>query len=856
VTAHRAKKRRLNARESQAMPQDAATTAEAFKDPGAPIEARVADLLRQLTLEEKVSLLAGSAAFAMEPLPRLGVPALRMTDGPTGVRSNTGAAATVFPVAVALAATWNPAVAHDIAAAIGREAKAMGERIILAPTINIVRTPLWGRNFETFSEDPYLTAQLAIAYVEGLQGEGVGASLKHYAVNNQEHRRMDVSAEVDERTLREIYLHAFETVIKAVNPWTVMASYNKVNGTYASENPYLLTDILKGEWRYDGVAVSDWGAVHSTAPAVNAGLDLEMPGPPRHFGARLLAAVQDGQVPKATIDEAARRLIRLMLRTGHLDGVPASGGELCSDRHRTIARRAAEESFVLLKNDGGLLPLASEATRSLALIGPNAGRLRIQGDGSSRVHSPHRPTPLDSFRARLGEAVQVTFAEGCDNEPVPPQAEAQMFSPTAAAPTEERAGHGLRLQFFDNPDFQGEPVRSNVDRRLARWISAFSPDPSQTPHIALRWSGSVWPLRDGVHEFSIRGDGDARLTLDGEAIIVPQTPGAEDAQDITGGPAMRRTAAVTLQAGRGYAITIDYVWAKARPGAGFEAFGLGLRQPTGSIAEAVAAARAADVAVVIVGSASITEAEGYDREDIDLPGRQNPLVEAVLAANPNTIVVINSGAPMAMPWIDKARAVVQAWLPGEEGPDALVGLLFGDSAPSGRLPVSFPRRLRDNPAHPFYPGGDKADYGEGLFVGYRHYDRAGLETLFPFGHGLTYTDFAYADLKVPATAAVGEPVQVSLTLTNTGARAGQETAQLYIQPKSPSQPRPIKELKGFAKVELAPGGAKTVTLNLTERDFSFYDANQKRWIAEAGEYAVLIGASATDIRLRGTLRLG
>jgi len=304
------------------------TTSETFKDPSASTEERVADLMRRLTLEEKVSLLAGAVAFALEPIPRLGVTSMRMTDGPTGVRSNTAEPATVFPVAVALAATWNPEVARDIAAAIGREAKAMGERVILAPTINIVRTPLWGRNFETYSEDPCLTAKLGIAYVEGLQGEGVGASLKHYAVNNQEHRRMDVSAEVDERTLREVYLLAFEQVVKAANPWTVMASYNKVNGTYASENRYLLTDILKQEWGYDGVVVSDWGAVHSTAPAVNAGLDLEMPGPPHHFGAKLLKAVQDGLVPTAQIDDAATRMVRLMVRAGHLDGFAAPGGEL------------------------------------------------------------------------------------------------------------------------------------------------------------------------------------------------------------------------------------------------------------------------------------------------------------------------------------------------------------------------------------------------------------------------------------------------------------------------------------------------------------------------------------------------
>jgi beta-glucosidase len=832
-----------------------APPAETFKDPRAPLEARVEDLVARLTLDEKISLMAGAAAFAMEPVTRLGIGSMRMTDGPTGVRSNTGETATVFPVAVGLAATWNPEVTRDIAAAIAREAKAMGERVILAPTINIVRTPVWGRNFETFSEDPCLIAELAIAYVDGLQGEGVGASLKHYAVNNQEHRRMDVSAAVDERTLREIYLLAFEKVVKAANPWTVMASYNKVNGIYASENTRLLTDILKGEWSYDGVVVSDWGAVHSTAPAANAGLDLEMPGPPLHWGAKLKQAIDDGLVPVVRIDDAARRLVRLMARVGHLDGVSAPGGELGTDRHRAIARRAAEESFVLLKNDGGLAPLDASAIRTLALIGPNATRLRLQGDGSSRVHTSRRETILQSLRARLDDQVDIVFADGCDNEPSPPQAEGRMFSPSLEPPTDNRGEHGLAMEVFATADFDQEPTRRTIDRRLLRMVSTMVPVELRPRFGALRWSGSFWPLKDGVHEFSIRGDGAANLRLDGRPLITPRTSGVDDHRDIAGGAALRRTASIELRAGRGYAVDMDYVWAPTRGEAGgFESFSLGVRQPTGSIAEAVAMAQAADAAIVVVGSASTTEAEGYDRESLDLPGPQNDLVEAVLAANPNTIVVINAGAPVTMPWIDRAPTVLQAWLPGEEGPAALARVLFGDAAPSGRLPVSFPRRLEENPTEPYYPGDAKAEYGEGLFVGYRHYDRSNTPTLFPFGHGLTYTRFEYADLTVPGDAAADADVTAILRVTNTGSRAGAETVQLYVRPHESSQKRPIKELKAFAKVDLAAGEQRKVGLTLKPRDFAFYDPETAAWIAEAGAYDILIGASAEDIRLIGTVR--
>jgi beta-glucosidase len=833
------------------MASDATTAARAaYTDPAQPLEARVDDLLGRMTLAEKVSLMAGAEPFALPAIERLGIPALRLSDGPTGVRSNTGEAATVFPVGVAMAATWNPALAKEVAAAIAREAQALGEQVILAPTINIVRTPVWGRNFETYSEDPFLAGQIAAGYVDGLQGEGIGASLKHYAANNQELNRMDTSAELDERTLREIYLAAFETVVKTANPWTVMASYNRLRGTFASENPYLLTDILKGEWGYDGVVVSDWGAAHSTAPAANAGLDLEMPGPPKWFGDKLLAAVEAGEVAPAQIDAAARRLIRLLLRCGVLDAAPPPKGELRSQRHRAIARAAAEEAMVLLKNDGELLPLDASAYRTLAVVGPNATALRFQGGGSSRVRPGRRPTPIDSLTTLLGEDVAIVHAEGGDPEPFPPAASRRLFSPDQA-----RSAQGLTGEFFASPDHSGAPSETRLERQFLIWLSALSPEGTRNRFQSLRWSGWFWPERDGVHEFSVRGDGPTRLTLDGRALIDETTAGVDDPFDVFGYPTLRRMGSAELVAGRGYPIQIDYVWVPSRPGASFETLSLGLRQPTGTIAEAVAAVRGADAAIVFVGSASTTEAEGYDRADIDLPGEQNALVEAVLAANPDAVIVVNAGAPMTFPWIDKARAVLLTWLPGEEGPDAIADILFGRAAPSGRLPVSFPRRLEDNPAQPFYTGADKAPYGEGLFVGYRHYDRAGVAPLFAFGHGLTYGAFAYADLQAPPTARTDETIAVSLTLANTGERTAKETVQLYIRPFAPALVRPVKELKGFAKVSLAPGERRTVSLTLTPRDFAYYDPDKTAWVTDPGVYDLLVGASAADIRLERTLTL-
>ncbi len=831
------------------MASDVATEKPAvYQDPASPLETRVADLLARLTLDEKVALMAGAEAFKLMGVERLGVPRLGMSDGPTGVRSNTGQMATVFPVAVALAATFNPAVTHEVGAAIAREAKALGEQVVLAPTINIVRTPLWGRNFETYSEDPYLTGELGIGFVAGLQGEGIGASLKHYAANNQEERRMEVSVQVDERTLREIYLSAFEAVVKATNPWTVMASYNKLRGAYATANSHLLQDILKGAWGYDGVVVSDWGAVHSTEPAANGGLDLEMPGPANHFGERLVSAVKAGAVEPARIDDAARRLVRLILRAGLLDGARLEG-ELRSERHRVIARRAAQEGIVLLKNDGGLLPLAAEAIKTIAVIGPNANFVRLQGDGSSRVSTDRWPTPVESLAARLPKA-HVVYEQGCDAEPVPPQAQPRMFSPT-----EMREAPGLTAEYFEHADFSGEPIRTSHERRLFRWVSTRGPRHIANRFAALRWAFTLARGGRGPRSSSDPrrrrpvGSPSARRTL-----IDLGDPGQEDFDHPTSAVALRRTAGVELKGGQPYRFSLEYEWATARTGDGFETLSLGVRQPPGETEKAIAAARAADVAVVVVGSASTTESEGYDRRDIRLPGDQDLLVEQIAAANPRTIVVVNAGAAMAMPWIDKVPAALQLWLPGEEGPDALTDILLGVVSPSGRLPVTFPKRIEDSSAYGFYPGADTVTYGEGLAVGYRHFDQNDIAPLFAFGHGLTYSTFDYAGLSVPAAVAIGQPAPVSLTLTNTGARAASEVVQVYIGPVAPHRPTPPKSFcAALRRSLLRPGESRIVTLELSSPcAFARFDDDDDRWVIDPGVYDLYRLATSTSASNSGS----
>ncbi len=804
------------------------------------LDARTEELLAQLTLEEKVRLLAGASSFSLHGIERLGIPSLNMTDGPTGVRSIKGVPATVFPVGVAVAATWNPETAREVAAAIGREAHALGDQVVLAPTINIMRIPTWGRNFESYSEDPYLAGVMGVAYVHGLQGEGVGASLKHYAANNQELERFEVDARIDERTLREIYLSAFERVVKQADPWTVMASYNRLNGTHASQHRGLLTDILKDEWGYEGMVVSDWTAVRSTAPSANAGMDLEMPGPAKWFGDKLLALVGT-EVAEAQVDDNARRVLRLIVRSGLMDG-PRPAGELRSARHKAIAFEAACEAMTLLKNEGGLLPLRPGLKR-VALIGPNAIRTLFQGGGSSQVTTDETRTLAEGLAAALGPDVALAVHKGVDNDPYPPPADRRQFSPTETRETE-----GLKAEYFPTADLSGEPNSSGVERHMVRWVAGAMATARRPAYGAFRWSGWFWPEQSGTYEFGLRGTGVGRLSLDGALLIGPDTLAKADRYDVTGQIVPRRLATRELEAGRGYPIELEYV--PARPDQDFVA--LGVRAPPEPMAAAIEAAKAADAVVLVLGSATVTEAEGYDRDDIDLPGAQDDLTRAVLAANTKTVIVLNTGSPFAMPWIDEARAVLQMWLPGETAPDALAAVLTGARSPGGRLPVTFPKAFGQHPAHRVEPDPRVCEYAEGLAVGYRWFDAEGVAPLFPFGHGLAYTTFELTDLKAPVTAKVGEAVRVELTVANTGDRAGAEVVQLYVAPNTPRLPRPPKELKTFAKVTLAPGERRTVALELEPGAFAVWDGG---WTVDPGAYQLQVGRSAGDIRASATIRL-
>ncbi len=808
-----------------------------YKDSAAALEHRVADLLVRLTTKEKAALVAGADNFSTIALPRLGIAPMRFADGPNGVRSTRGDAATAFPTGVAMAATWNPELIARAAAAIGREARALGVHVVLGPNINIQRTPLAGRNFETYSEDPLLSGIIGTSFVRGLQSEGVGASVKHYVANEQERQRRIGSSNVDERALREIYLAPFEMIVRQAQPWTIMSAYNRLNGMFMTENRRLLTEVLKREGGFDGMVMSDWGAVHTTVEAANAGLDLEMPGPARYYGDMLVKAVRNTQVDMAQLDDNVRRVLRTLFRTGVMDGMRRPAGELGSERHRHIAVDVARDSITLLKNERGLLPLSRERVRSIAVIGPNADAAIIQGGGSANVIPARIVTALESLRELSG--MHVEYAQGVDNELVTPAADSRLLSTTAT-----REVQGLQFAIYANAKFAGRPASSGVDTYFNKLSLGEGLTPAQEDPISARWSGYFWPSKSGVYEFSLTQVGSAVLTIDGVRIIDDETPtrppaGAELF------PIPMRVVQLELRAGRGYPILLEYVSGTLA----FHLFRFGIRPPAGTIDEAVRIARDADVALVFVGVSTTSETEGADRRDMELFGPQNELVEAVAAANPNTVVVLNNGAPLRLPWIDRVSAVLEAWLPGQEGARAVAEVLLGMANPCGKLPLTFPRRLEDNPSYLYYSNGRDAHYGEGVFVGYRYYEKRKVEPLFPFGHGLSYTTFEYASLRAPDEVLAGQPIHVSVEVTNTGAIAGRETVQLYVGDEvTQDVVRPVKELKGFHKVELAPGESQLVRFTLNTHDLAYYDVHRRAWITTPGKYRLYVGSSAADIR--------
>jgi beta-glucosidase len=805
------------------------------------MESEIERLVGVLTLDEKASLTAGATMWYLPPVERLGIPALKVSDGPSGVRGDSliGRRSLALPCGMAVGSTWNPALVRVLGDVLAAEARSKNVHVLLGPTVCIVRTPLAGRTFESFSEDPLLTARIAGAYVEGVQAGGVACCIKHYACNDQEHERMTISAEVDERTLREIHLVAFEHAVREAGVWSLMTAYNMVNGVYCGEHPDLIDGVLRREWAFDGLVMSDWFGTHSTAPAALAGLDLEMPGPSAWFGPTLAAAVRSGEVDESVLDGQVRHLLRLMGRVGILGRDPTVGvgreeQEDDDPGRRAVARRVAAEGTVLLVNDG-LLPLDGGddgGVRSVAVIGPNAAQLAM-GGGSSEV-TPHRRRRVDEALAERLPAASVVSEVGCRIDRGLPPIDLRLL-----------ADETLRISYFDNPELAGAPVATE-SAHTARVLWIGPPQPGLTVgRCSVRLSATFVPDVSGAWRLGLENAGRAVLRLNGDVVVDNTEPVRGSSFYGAGSEPVEVT--FDLAAGRSYELAVD-VWPRSSSNPILGAR-IGASPPdTGDEFErAVAAAREADVAVVVVGSNGQWESEGHDRPDLSLPGRQRELIEAVLEVNRRTVVVVNAGSPVEMPWASRAGAVLMTWYPGEEGADALADMLVGLAEPSGRLPVTFPGRVEDGPAGlgvegDRYPGVEgKVVYGEGVHVGYRFYETTRSVPLFPFGFGLSYGDISFESVLV-------DELEVEVRLVNNGSRQGTEVVQVYVRAQDSRVRRPDRELAGFAKVVLDPGQRSTVRVPLGVEAFRYWDSDTHAWRVDPGRYEVLVGASSRDIR--------
>ncbi|HVR27261.1 MAG TPA: glycoside hydrolase family 3 C-terminal domain-containing protein [Candidatus Polarisedimenticolia bacterium] len=803
----------------------------------ADVEKRVDSLLSQMTLEEKIEIIGGVKDFYTRPIARLGIPALKMSDGPMGV--DDYGLTTAYPAGIALAASWDIQLAERFGASMGKDARARGVHFILAPGMNIYRAPMNGRNFEYFGEDPFLASRMAVSVIQGIQGQRVVATAKHFAGNNSEFARMTLSSDIDERTLREIYLPAFEASVKEAGVGAVMDAYNPVNGVYMTQNNHLNNEILKKEWGFNGILMSDWGATHDGIAAAIGGLDLEMPSPTFMNRETLLPAIGQGKIPVATLDDKVRRILRKTVEFGFFDQ-PQTDSDIpsYSQEGRQIALEVARGSMVLLKNSGNLLPLDESKVKTIAVIGPDAYPAVPSGGGSAETKPFNAVSYLEGISNRLGTKARVLYAVD-----VPPLDEVFESSEFVTTPGGER---GLKGEYFSNEELRGPPALVRTDQHVDFDWGEGSFAPSQPiDHFSIRWTGYFVPQKSGDYKFFTSADDGVRLYI-GDDTVIDDWQRHSQTVDSYGRH---------LEAGQAYKIRLEYFEA-----VGSAIVGFGVTRAETSIGrETKALAAKADAVVICVGFDSKTEFEGSDRT-FQLPGGQDELIRQISAVNKNTIIVLTAGGNVDMTeWIDRVPAILHAWYPGQEGGTALAQVLFGDYSPSGKLPVSFERRWEDSPAfHSYYPEKDqkRVQYAEGVFVGYRHFDRSETKPLFAFGYGLSYTTFGYSNLSVtPQTGNLNEPVKVSFEVQNTGRREGTEVAELYVGESHPSVPRPVKELKGFAKIELKRGESKRLTLTLDRRAFSFYDVKKNDWSAGPGEFTILVGGASDNIQLRSKFTL-
>ncbi|KAJ5749170.1 uncharacterized protein N7511_010866 [Penicillium nucicola] len=813
-------------------------------------------ILNQLTLEEKVSLLAGKNFWETVDIPEKGVPSVKVSDGPNGARGATfkgGPTAACFPASCLLAATWDVEAARNIGNALAEETQSKGARALLAPTVCPHRHPLGGRNFESFSEDPLLAGKMAAQYINGLQEKGVAATIKHFAANEQETCRFTVNAHIDERALREIYLKPFEIAVKEANPMAVMTSYNILNGHHADSSKFLLEDVLRGQWGWNGLVMSDWGGTNSTAGSLEAGLDLEMPGPTRWRNVEaVLEEVKAGRVSEKTINERARNVLEFeaKLRCFEDPTIPEEKA-INKPEHQKLIRSVGSQGLVLLKNDSNILPLNKEqlGNKKVALLGFAKEGL-IHGGGSASVNAHYRVTPEEGLRAALGDAVDFEYAQGAHTFRQLPLMETMVV---------DRDGQpGWTLDFFLSEEPSGNPSSSKHSD-----VPTYMPIFVKEAWGSLKASGRFTPTQSGRHYLGMSGLGLSKILIDGKTVY-EQKENCPDSMAFLLGGVKEPEVQWDFEAGKTY--NLEIITLKPSESGGFALVDgyLGFRfgfmtekeHNKDLISEAVEVAKRSDLAIVFTGHTPEWETEGQDQMSFNLPsnGSQDRLVAAVSAASPNTIVVNCTGVAVSMPWLDDVKAVVQAWFPGQEAGNAIADVLTGAVNPSGRLPVSFPRRLEDAPAHGNFPGeyidGNlHVTYEEGIFVGYRHYDRSEehrSQVLFPFGYGLSYTQFSHG-IPTVTTSDDAEDFTITTTVTNTGSRAGADVVQVYAGAKVASSEDPVKELVGFAKVHLAPQETQTVTIRFKARQLAHFGDNTKRWELKQGDYDIAVGRSIQDI---------
>ena len=841
------------------------------------VEQRAQALLDRMTLEQKIHLLHGHVplAYTVPPLPALEIPALLMTDGPAGVNLTLGSGqtSTALPAPITLAATWNPEAARRQGEVIATELRAAGMNVLLAPNVDVVRQPWWGRAAEQFGEDPLLISAMAVPFIQAVQSRAVVANAKHFLLYNQETNRLNGTNSVaTERALHEIYLPPFEAAIEHGRVGSVMGAFNQVDGIPACGNRDLLTGLLKQKLGFAGWTMSDYGATPGTLEAANAGLDQEMPGAAEGdmyggsgaalFGRRLLDAVRLGQVSVATIDDKVRRVLRTMLAIGLMDAPPAASPFVAAG-HAETARQIATEGLVLMKNEGGILPLSPEHVHSIAVIGGEADFRAASGGASTVANPTHVTTPLAGLRTRAAQRnIVLHAAPGADPVgptsmlPGPAAVSSSVLTPAEATTRE----HGLTAEYWLNTNFSGAPILKRTESQvtvnlgfLSQMLnaSAIVPPPGESgDHLSARWTGTFTPPTNGVYRLTLSSLGSARLWLDDQLLIDASEPHLYRVDS---------TPDLLLMGGKPHTLQVEYASTWHANWLEVGDIQLGWTHPpeaySPAVLEAAELAGRTDVAIVI---ARAYESEQRDRATLTLPNDQDQLIRAVAAANPCTIIVLECGGPVTMPWLDQVPAVLYAGYAGQEQGAAIADVLFGEVNPSGKLPLTFPQDETQIPvANPWQLIAERTiRYSEGVFVGYRAYDQHGLEPLFPFGYGLSYTTFQYSDLHLSAeTMTQEQDLTASVDVTNTGQRTGQEVIQIYVHDEAARVERPPKELKAFAKIALAPGETRTVAFTLDLKSLAFWDEEHHAWVAEAGQFTVLAGSSSRDIRAQASFTL-